>query len=323
MLFLQISIQVGRSISSYWRVADVRCNVMDRVVPDFYNGHLKGLVLQQQPVKALYSEFLKHSDLSDSMHIINQCSFEKGLEKNQLELLLSSGNYPTFRVNESFTIGTGDIQFAESSGVEEKLMGFSKQLLDEADNFSKSSYPDSTITVDIVQDNPSLPSDALNVDRNSLSNAVDIVNETNKSIGDLINRGENVFNSSVNTVTSSLKSALDEAIKALDSVSSGLTSSVDRAGESASNKFIGLSGNLKETSGKLGMVTVDLLRNTIVVVEDTIAKGFSAAVYSYDSVKGLLPPEIQDTLNSSESKLAEAFRPVGAVVQQVCSGFAL
>lgn len=99
---------------------------------------------------------------------------------------------------------------------------------------------------------------------------------------------------------------MEEANKTLDNITSGLNLSIDRAGESGGNKLSGFSGDLKETSGKVGIVTVDLVRKIIVVTEDTLVKGFSSVAYSYESVKGLLPPEIQDALNASETTLSEA-----------------
>lgn len=306
-----------RSISSCWRVADVRCSALDSVVPEFLNGHLHGVFLQKQPIKVLHSKFLEHGELSNSIDIMNRCSFQK-------ELLLPNGSYP---VNQSFTVGMGDLQFVENSGVlagEEKMMHFSNQLLDVADNLPNSSYLDSAVPMDDIPDDPSLISETLNVDTNSLStNAADIVDNANKSISDLINKGENIFNSSVDSVLSSIKSTVEEANKTLDNITSGLTLSIDRAGESAGNKLSGFSGDLKETSGKVGIVTVDLVRKIIVVTEDTLVKGFSSVAYSYESVKGLLPPEIQDALNASETTLSEAFSPVASVFQQVRGIFLL
>lgn len=313
-----------RSISSCWRVADVRCSALDSVVPEFLNGHLHGVFLQKQPIKVLHSKFLEHGELSNSIDIMNRCSFQKELEKKQLELLLPNGSYP---VNQSFTVGMGDLQFVENSGVlagEEKMMHFRNQLLDVADNLPNSSYLDSAVPMDDIPDDPSLISETLNVDTNSLStNAADIVDNANKSISDLINKGENIFNSSVDSVLSSIKSTVEEANKTLDNITSGLTLSIDRAGESGGNKLSGFSGDLKETSGKVGIVTVDLVRKIIVVTEDTLVKGFSSVAYSYESVKGLLPPEIQDALNASETTLSEAFSPVGSVFQQVRGIFLL
>lgn len=313
----QISLQVVRSISSSWRVADVRCSAVDSIVPDFLNSHLQGVFLQKQPIKVLHSKFLDHSELSDSIDIMNRCSFQKDLEKKQLDLLLSNGSYP---INQSLTIGTGDLQFVQNSDVsagEEKMMHFSNQLLDVADILPNSSYPDSTVPMDDIPDDPSLISETLNVDTNSLStNAADIVNNTNKSIGDLINKWENIFNSSVDSVVSSIKSTVEEANKTLDNITSGLTLSIDRAGESAGNKLSGFSDDMKEASGKVGIVTVDLLRKIVVVTEDTLVKGVSSVAYSYDAVKGLLPPEIQDALNASETKLNESLRPLGSVFQR-------
>lgn len=283
-------------------MADVRCSALDSVVPEFLNGHLHGVFLQKQPIKVVHSKFLEHGELSNSIDIMNRCSFQKELQKKQLELLLPNGSYP---VNQSFAVGMGDLQFVENSGL----------LLDVDDNLPNSSYLDSAVPMDDIPDGPSLISETLN--------AADVVDNANKSISDLINKGENMFNSSVDSVLSSIKSTVEEANKALDSITSGLTLSIDGAGESAGNKLSGFSGDLKETSGKVGIVTVDLARKIIVVTEDTLVKGFSSVAYSYESVKGLLPPEIQDALNASETTLSEAFSPVGSVFQQARGIFLL
>ncbi|KAL3506870.1 hypothetical protein ACH5RR_032252 [Cinchona calisaya] len=314
----QICIQGGlRSISPYCTTSDVRCNVVDRVVPDLLNrAQLQGVCLGKQPVKISYSNFMENCEHSGSSVVINRLSL-KVPDYHQFELL-SSGNF-TGRINKSFATRTGDIEFVENSS-QEDLTVFTNQLIDESDIAPELSSPDSMLNMDVIQDDSSLPPDTFNMDTESLSgirtSAEDVVAESNKSISDLVNEGENFLNSSLDKVTSSIRSAFKEASDAVDNATVELKSATDGTGELAGNKLSAFSSDLKEAFGRLGITAVDGLRQSIVVVEDSIAKAFTSAGYGYGSLKELLPSEIQDALKVPENKLAEFLRPVGSAFQQ-------
>lgn len=320
---LQICVNGGlRTISVFWPTSDVRYNV---VVPDLLNRtHLQGFCLGKQAVKISCSDFMEHSECSGSQNLINRCSFQKELDDHQLDLS-SNGSYRASSVNETFDTRTGDIQFVESSSLsakQEELLDFTNQLIDETDISPESVNPDSVLTMDVIQENPSPPPDTFNADAESMSSIktgpADIVAETKKSISDLVNEGQSFLNSSLDKVISSIRSATREASEAVDNATGDLMSATDRTGELAGNKLSAFSSDLKEASGRLGIAAVDALRGSIVVVEESLAKGFTSAAYGYGSVKELLPAGIQDALDASENKLAEFLGPVGSAFQQVC-----
>lgn len=128
---------------------------------------------------------------------------------------------------------------------------------------------------------------------------------------------ENSLKTSLDRFTSSLSTMSKSAAEAVDTALSGVFSTVDQTGEIASNKFSNLSGDFKEVSSKAAVVALNLLRQTIVSVEDSLSTGTSYLVFSYNYAKGQLPQEIEDALNICEEKLTQALKPLGALFQQV------
>ncbi|XP_027119919.1 uncharacterized protein [Coffea arabica] len=318
----QICIHGGLRSTTYWITSEIRCNVVDRAVPDLFNKtHPQGVWLGKQPAKLSYSNFMDQSERSGSVNTITRCSFHKELNDHQFELL-SNGCCTTGGMNESFATRAGSIQFVENSDMyaqQEELMVFMNQI-DETNISPQPANPDSILSMDGIQDDPSLPPDTYNADTDSLSSiktsVVDVVAETNKSISDIVNEGQNFLNSSIDTVISSIQSAFREANEALNNATGELKSSTDRIGELAGSKLSSLSSDLKEASGRLGITALDGLRQSIIVVEESLAKGFTSAAYGYGTVKELLPTEIQNALSASENKLSEFLRPVGSAFQQ-------
>ncbi|PON46685.1 Rhodanese-like domain containing protein [Parasponia andersonii] len=69
-----------------------------------------------------------------------------------------------------------------------------------------------------------------------------------------------------------------------------LFSTFDQIGELAGNKLMNFSSGLKESTGEAGVAAVDVLRRTIVGVEDALTNGISFLLYSYQA-----PPEISSS----------------------------
>ncbi|GFP97776.1 calcium sensing receptor chloroplastic, partial [Phtheirospermum japonicum] len=169
-------------------------------------------------------------------------------------------------------------------------------------------------------DPPILP-DLLNTDENSLSgqdkNVADIISEINKSTADIISGGENVLNSLFDNVTSSVTKTLTNANEAVDNAVNEIFSFFNKSGESAGDKLTGLSGELKDVSGKTGLIALDFLKKTIVVVEDSLVEGAKNVGYAYSSAKNFLPPEFREVLNLSEESVAKVLNPAGTAFRQV------
>ncbi|THG07115.1 hypothetical protein TEA_022536 [Camellia sinensis var. sinensis] len=61
---------------------------------------------------------------------------------------------------------------------------------------------------------------------------------------------------------------------------------------------------------------LNILRCTIVPIEDSVYQGTIYVVYAYGSTKDLLPPEAQNVLSLSEERVVKILRPVGTAFQQ-------
>lgn len=163
---------------------------------------------------------------------------------------------------------------------------------------------------------PDLVSDSLIVDVNPLS-------VLNTQFTDIVEGGEDVLNKSVDTITSSLNAAVTSANEAVDKVINEINTFLHQTGDSAGGKLSGLSSGVKEGSGAVGSIALDVLRRTVVTVEDLVKFGTKNIGYGYDSAKEFLPREYQDALTLSEGRVTGIFSPIGAAFQQVYSAFSL
>ncbi|KAK9287978.1 hypothetical protein L1049_016423 [Liquidambar formosana] len=225
-------------------------------------------------------------------------------------------------IRETYPTGMRDLKYVESSSAstaEGKLIDFTDQMTENTNVVSEPAYPETVSTMDVVSDNPL--SDSLDMDDDSLSNLRTNTGEffggVNESIGASFNKAENAVKSSLDTITSSIKYAIKSATEAVDNAVSEVFSTADRTGELAGNRLASFSSDLKEATSKAGIVAVDVLRSTIVALEDSLSNGATFVVYSYGSAKELLPPEIRNVLNLSEERAIEILRPVGTALRQV------
>ncbi|KAM7460907.1 hypothetical protein LguiA_029028 [Lonicera macranthoides] len=202
------------------------------------------------------------------------------------------------------------IEISNMSNAEEELMDFTGQLTENSGTLPMPTAPQTVSTMDVIPDDSISVSDSLNVGADSLSNF-------KTKIEDIFNKGENAVENSLDTIKSSINSVVEGANEAVNSAISKVTTTIDQTGELASNKLSGFSINSKETSSKAGIIAVDLLRRTIVSIEDYLVKGGKFVVYGYGSLKEFLPPDIHNVLDSSEEKAIKILGPVGTTFQQV------
>ncbi|CAN1253472.1 Calcium sensing receptor, chloroplastic [Linum perenne] len=134
------------------------------------------------------------------------------------------------------------------------------------------------------------------------------------SIGASVNTGENVVTSSLNSINSSLTSITETASEAVDNVWSKVFSNIDQI---AGIRLSGLLNDSKDATARLTGVSADVLRRTIVIVEDSIVKGTYFVVDYYGSAKELLPSEIRDAVNVTEERVGQILRPVGTTLHEV------
>ncbi|CAN1833606.1 Calcium sensing receptor, chloroplastic [Linum perenne] len=145
----------------------------------------------------------------------------------------------------------------------------------------------------------------------------DFVTRIQDSIGASVNTGENVVTSSLNSINSSLTSITETASEAVDNVWSKVFSNIDQTGEFAGIRLSGLLNDSKDATARLTGVSADVLRRTIVIVEDSIVKGTYFVVDYYGSAKELLPSEIRDAVNVTEERVGQILRPVGTTLHEV------
>ncbi|XP_055800852.1 uncharacterized protein LOC129870210 isoform X1 [Solanum dulcamara] len=306
-----------RSFSSCWKTYQLKCNVVD-LSSSF---HLDGASFRGQSAISLYSEFVHNSSLSSSSDII--CSSCRNVFDGVNRELLTNQRYHLGVTSDSCSIGTGNLRFVDSSAVpigREEMMGFRDDLVDIAKLSPESANLESITTVDVTQGDPASILDSLGLDTSSLSNvkssALDVFSEVNNSITGSVENGQSYLNNSLDGISSSVTSAVRSATQAVDDVISKLTSTVDKTGDSAGNGVVAFSTGLKKVSGRAGLLAVDALRHIILIVEDLVSRGATLVVYSYGSVKEMLPMEVQDLLNMSEERAVKLLIPFGTALGQ-------
>lgn len=171
--------------------------------------------------------------------------------------------------------------------------------------------------IDVVPDNVNLMSDMKDKANDSQSTLKTNVEDLLESIGGLVGKRESAMTSSLDTVTSSMNSALKSSKEAIYRVVSEVSCNVGQTRELAGNGWKSFSYELENSTSNLVVAAADVLRHVIVIVEETVLKGATVVVYSYGSVKELLPPEIQNVINSFEEKVETIFSPVYSILQQV------
>lgn len=298
--------------SSYWKTFEDNFNTVDRVVHNFSNGRLP---FKRQPASCFFSNFVENGEQSGSMDCIN-----RSVRQSKFDDIKINFSYPVGVIDESHPLGPSNLKFVDSSSYskgDDQLMDITSKTIEYTDILN----PELIIPIDGAPDDPASVSDSVNMNVNFLSDlktsAADIFAELNESIADTINRGENTLNNSFNTITSSVTTALGSANEAVDNAINKIISGVTKSGGSAGDKLTGLSSDLKQTSGKAGLVALDVLRRSIVVVEDSLGLGITYVGYAYSSAKESLPSELQDALNLSEETVIKVLRPVGTAFQQV------
>ncbi|XP_019068413.1 uncharacterized protein [Solanum lycopersicum] len=297
-----------RSFSSCWKTYQLKCNVVDLST----SFHLNGPSFRGQSPIFLYSQFVQNSSLSSSSDSICT-SCQNVIYSVNRELLTSDA-----RSN-----STGNLKFVDSSAVpvgREEMMGFNDDLVNIANFSPESANLESITTVDLTQGNPASILDSMDLETSSLSNvkssALDVLSQVNKSITGSVENGQSYLNSSLDGISSSVTSAVRGATQAVDDVISKLTSTVDKTGDSAGNGVAAFSTGLKEVSGRVGLLAIDGLRHIILIFEDLVSRGATLVVFSYGSVKEVLPMEVQDLLNVSEERAVKLLTPFGTALGQ-------
>ncbi|XVE84409.1 hypothetical protein DITRI_Ditri17bG0010100 [Diplodiscus trichospermus] len=312
----QISLHGGlRPFTSFQKDFQYRF-AQDKSVLGMSNGnYLHRMSFKPQATESFYSSFVESAEEPLRMDPFNSYCCPDGLEdvKCNFSNVWSSS---VEAINESTQVESGELKYVDTSSVsaaEEKLVDLTNQSVENANNSMGMDGPETISTVDSMPESPAAASSSLNLDNDSLSSV-------KTGFDDFLAGINESFNSSVSKGENAVKSLLDKITSSITSVTRSASEAVDNAQALANNKVSNLSSDLKEASSKANALAVDLLRGTIVIVEDSLSNGASSFVYYYGSAKERLPPEIKDALTLYEERTGKALKPVGAALQQVYTG---
>lgn len=216
------------------------------------------------------------------------------------------------------SLGSEELRYVENynpSSVPERLMNLTEKS-------TKGS--ETLLSTDIASEKFIPTPESVTMDNDSLGNINasigDLFSGINESFNASINKGENALQSSLDTVTSLMRSIVENATKSADNAFSEAISAVDQTGESANKKLTSFSSDLNGITSKAPAIAIDVLRRTIIAAESSLTSGASYVVSLYGSAKDLLPVGIREAVNSYEAKATEILRPIGSASQEVTFG---
>ncbi|KAA3480089.1 calcium sensing receptor, chloroplastic-like [Gossypium australe] len=296
----QLSFHGGlRPFTPFQKDFQFRCNAQDKSVLGMSGGNLHRMSFKPQAMEPFYTSFAETTEQPVPMDLINNYSCPEKFNDAKCNI---------YNVWSSSVKAVND-----SNPLEEKLVDLTNQSVENANNSMGMVGSETISTVDTMVENPIAASSTLNFDNDSLSGGIN-------SLDKFLTGFNESFNSSVNRGENAMKNLLDKITSSITSVTTSASEAVDNAQALADNKVSNLSNDLNEASNKANAFAVDLLRRTIVVVENSLFNGASSFGYYYWSAKERLPPEIKDALTLYEERTGKALKPVGAALQQVYTG---
>ncbi|GLT91560.1 hypothetical protein SLE2022_094430 [Rubroshorea leprosula] len=320
---LQVPFHGGlRHCTPLWKDFQSRCTLEDKSVLTLSNGtHLQNISFKPKAIKSFYCNVDGSTDQSLSVDLIKGHSCQNKLD--DVECNFSTGwSSLVEAINEPSIVQNGKLKYVDSTSIsmEEEFVDLTNQSAESSNNSIQAFQPETVSPVDITSANPTSISGSLKIGDDMLSGAksslADFLAGVNESFNSSVNKGEDAVKSSLDKVTSSLTSITESASEAIDNAFSRVFSAVDQTGELTGNKFSSLSNDLKEASSKATTIALDLIRHTVVVVEDSLSYGASNLVYYYASAKDRLPPEIKDGLNLFEDRAIKVLEPVRAAFEK-------
>ncbi|KAH1047268.1 hypothetical protein J1N35_038052 [Gossypium stocksii] len=296
----QLSFHGGlRPFTSFQKDFQFRCNAQDKSVLGMSGGNLHRMSFKPQAMEPFYTSFAETTEQPVPMDLINNYSCPE--------------KFNDAKCNISNVWSSSVKAVNDSNPLEEKLVDLTNQSVENANNSMGMVGSETISTVDTMVENPIAASSTLNFDNDSLSGGIN-------SLDKFLTGVNESFNSSVNRGENAMKNLLDKITSSITSVTTSASEAVDNAQALADNKASNLSNDLNEASNKANVFAVDLLRRTIVVVENSLFNGASSFGYYYGSAKERLPPEIKDALTLYEERTGKALKPVGAALHQVYTG---
>lgn len=193
------------------------------------------------------------------------------------------------------------------SGFTSNLDNVTSLITEKVDTSTASIVPDNTVT---------LP-DSVSVGGDSLSGLKLNAEEITSGVNSSINTAESTITSSIDAVTSSFQGGITKAKDTISHIISQFTLTIDQTEELAGRRLESFWGELKQATGRAGVVSIDVLRRAIVTFGNSLSSGASLVGYTYGSAKELLPPEVRDVLNVSEETALKILVPVGSALEKV------
>ncbi|PON46680.1 Rhodanese-like domain containing protein [Parasponia andersonii] len=308
----QISFHGGllRPSSSTHKEFETRCILEYRVFGLSNDMHFNRDVIRTNAVKSLYSNFVNGSEKSVSVNLVNEHSCQNG--SDYVNCTYSDlWNSSTQDLYKNSSLGSFELKYIENSNLTATEMW---QLNGNENVLSGSAETEAITSIDSTPEPSTSVAPSVSLDVKGFE---DFVAGVSRSFSDSVNKGDNALKNSVETINSSISSIIRSANGAVDGAVGKVFSTFDQTGELGGNKLTNFSNGLKESTNGAAVVAVDALRRTIVGVKDALTNGTSFVLYSYQSAKELLPPEIRDALNSSEERATEILKPVKIAFQKV------
>ncbi|GMI93025.1 hypothetical protein like AT3G59780 [Hibiscus trionum] len=296
----QLSFHGGfRPFTPFQKDFQFRCNAQDKSVLGMSNGNLHRMSFKPQAAEPFYSGFVETNEQPVPMDLINSYSCPDKL------------NDVNCNVSDVWSSLVEAVN--ESNPLDEKLLDLTKQSVENVNSSMGTVGSETMSTIDTMVENPIAAPSTLTFDNDSPSSVTN-------SLDDFLTGVNESFSSSVNKGENAVKSLLDKITSSTTSVTTSASEAVDNTQALANTKVSNLSSDLNEAASKANAFVVDLLRRTIVIVEDYLSYGASSCGYYYGSAKERLPPEIKDALTLYEDRTGKALKPVGAALQQVYTG---
>ncbi|KAI4317357.1 hypothetical protein L6164_025230 [Bauhinia variegata] len=287
-----------------------------------YGNHTMRNSFVAQATKSGHISIIKSAEQSVSLEFPD--SFFSANEPGHLKCEFTSmWSSPEIRDGQH-SLSSGEFRYKEIynlSAVPEDLMDFTEQSTKRLDTLVAPGQPETILSTDITSENFAPAPSSINMDNESLASTKasvgDIFTGINESLNASINKGESALQSSLDTTTSLIKSVIENATKSVDNAFGEVLSAADQTGELANKKLTNFSSEINAVVNKAPAIAINLLRKTIVVVENSLISGTSYVVYLYGLAKDVLPVGIRDTVNVYEEKATEILRPIGSTYQEI------
>lgn len=296
---MQVSVCGGlKSFSPHGMRFDANCTSVDLDIASS----------KRRPSSCLHFNNVGNSILFVSTGMNARSLYQNG-SQNLRQCALSSYQFGV--MGEPPYLGSNDTLLAENSAADDQLVDFLSKGTDNAEVLPGFADVESVMPFETASHSVS---HSFNMDADSLSlletKFSDIVSKLRESAADASNIGENFLNNFSDSVTLSLTTALKDTNRAVDNSINEIISFINKSAGSPGSK-------LKEASGRAGPFALDVLRGTVVVVENSLVQGGKTVGYAYSFVKEYLPRDVQEALGLSEERVGKIFFPAGTAFQQV------